>query len=103
MNHKQFQIKPPVIDPKTQSSTDLPMQPSAYWGKEPIWDGHSSIHNAMMDSEGRVWFSARVPPAPHPEFCKKGSAHPPAENAPPDASPRPASVVDPQKGQGSHR
>src|SRR6266699_936402 len=71
VNHKPYFIKHPV--PKPPSSTELPMQPSAYWGKEPIWDGHSSIHNAMMDSEGRVWFTARIRPAPNPDFCKKGS------------------------------
>ncbi|HYT15843.1 MAG TPA: carboxypeptidase-like regulatory domain-containing protein, partial [Burkholderiales bacterium] len=76
VNHKPYFIKHPVPNPKTPSSTELPMQPSAYWGKEPIWDGHSSIHNAMMDSEGRVWFTARIRPAPNPDFCKKGSDHP---------------------------
>jgi len=75
------------------------VQPSAYWGKEPIWDGHSSIHNAMMDSEGRVWFSARIRPAPNPDFCKKGSDHPSAKVAPLDASPRQASVYDPKTGK----
>ena len=32
-------------------------------GDEAIWDGHTSIHNPMMDREGRVWFTARIRPA----------------------------------------
>jgi hypothetical protein len=78
------------------------MQPSAYWGKEPIWDGHSSIHNAMMDSEGRVWFSARIRPAPNPDFCKKGSDHPSAKVAPQESSLRQVSVYDPKTGKWQH-
>ncbi len=76
------------FEPKTPGSLDLPMQPSAYWGKDPIWDGHSSIHNTMMDKDGRLWMSARFRPAPNPAFCRKGSDHPSAKIAPLDASPR---------------
>jgi hypothetical protein len=95
-------IKHPVKDPKTPNSLGLPMQPSAYWGKEPIWDGASSIHNAIMDREGRVWFSARSRPAPNPDFCKKGSDHPSAKIVPLDASPRQISVYDPKAGTWKH-
>jgi len=102
VNHRPYFIKHPVNNPKTPSSTELPMQPSAYWGKEPIWDGHSSIHNAMMDSEGRVWFTARIRPAPNPDFCKKGSDHPSAKVAPLDASVRQVSVYDPKTGKWQH-
>src|SRR6266581_2818474 len=102
VNHRPYFIKHPVDNPKTPSSTSLPMQPSAYWGKEPIWDGHSSIHNAMMDSEGRVWFSARIRPAPNPDFCKKGSDHPSAKVAPQENSVRQVSVYDPKTGKWAH-
>jgi hypothetical protein len=102
VNHRPFFIKHPVDNPKTPSSTELPMQPSAYWGKEPIWDGHSSIHNAMMDSEGRVWFTARIRPAPNPDFCKKGSDHPSAKVAPQESSLRQVSVYDPKTGKWQH-
>src|SRR6266702_4746938 len=102
VNHRPYFIKHPVDNPKTPSSTSLPMQPSAYWGKEPIWDGHSSIHNAMMDSEGRVWFTARIRPAPNPDFCKKGSDHPSAKVVPLDASVRQVSVYDPKTGKWQH-
>src|SRR5438034_2853941 len=96
VTHTASQIKHPVPNPKTPSSTDLPMQPSAYWGKEPIWDGHSSIHNAMMDSEGRVWFSARIRPAANPDFCKKGSDHPSAKVFPLETSGRQITMYDPK-------
>src|SRR5258707_5203735 len=96
VNHRPYFIKHPVNNPKTPSSTELPMQPSAYWGKEPIWDGHSSIHNAMMDSEGRVWFTGRIPPAPHPRFFHKGSHHPSAQSVAPDAAGCPGSVCEPE-------
>jgi hypothetical protein len=99
IKHRAYQIKHPVPNTETPSSTTLPMQPSAYWGKEPIWDGHSSIHNAMMDSGGRVWFTARIRPANNPDFCKKGSDHPSAKVAPLDGSPRQASVYDPKTGK----
>ncbi len=75
-------IKHPYRDPKTPSSLDLPRGPSVYWGDEAIWDGHSSIHNPIMDAKGRVWFTARIRPAADPDFCKAGSDHPSAKVAP---------------------
>ena len=45
------------VQPGTPSSTSLPMQPSPYWGKDPLWDGASSLHNAMMDEQGRVYLN----------------------------------------------
>ena len=56
-------IKHPYRDPKTPSSSTSRAGPSVYWGDEPIWDGHTSIHNPMMDEKGRVWFTARIRPA----------------------------------------
>ncbi|HLX81995.1 MAG TPA: carboxypeptidase-like regulatory domain-containing protein [Burkholderiales bacterium] len=96
------QIRHPFVDPNTPSSLSLPMTPSAYWGDKPIWDGHSSLHNAMMDSEGRVWFSARIRPAPNPDFCKKGSDHPSAKVVPLNESPRQLSMYDPKTGKWLH-
>ena len=96
VKHRAYTIKHPVPNPETPSSKSLPMQPSAYWGGEAIWDGHSSIHNAMMDNDGRVWFAARHRPAANPDFCKKGSDHPSAKVFPLENSPRQASVYDPK-------
>jgi hypothetical protein len=96
VKHRAYTIKHPVPNPETPTAKSLPMQPSAYWGSEAIWDGHSSIHNAMLDNEGRVWFAARHRPAANPDFCKKGSDHPSARAFPLENSPRQASVYDPK-------
>ncbi|MEA3194760.1 MAG: hypothetical protein QOD26_3093 [Betaproteobacteria bacterium] len=101
VKHRAYTIKHPVQS-ETPSSTSLPMQPSAYWGDKPIWDGASSIHNNMMDGDGRVWFSARFRPAANPDFCKKGSDHPSAKVMPLEASPRQLSVYDPNTQKWLH-
>jgi len=95
IRHRAYTVKHPV-DPKTPSSLSLPMQPSPYWGEKPIWDGHSSLHNNMMDADGRIWFSARSRPAANPDFCKQGSDHPSAKVVPLNESPRQLSVYDPK-------
>jgi hypothetical protein len=88
-------IVEPYRDPKTPSQLDAPRGPSAYWGDEPIWDGHTSIHNVMLDEKARAWFSARIRPAPNPDFCKKGSDHPSAKVFPLNESVRQLSMYDP--------
>ena len=92
-------IKHPYLDPKTPSSTDVLRGPSAYWGDEPIWDGHTSIHNVIMDVEGKVWFTARLRPQDDPEYCKQGSSLPSAKAAPLDSSDRQLSRYDPATGK----
>src|SRR5204862_3010088 len=93
--HTASQIKHPYKDPETQSSTSLPKATSAYWGDEPIWDGHTSLHNPMMDREGRVWFTARIRPAgAQPQFCTDGSI-PSSKVTPLKESPRHLSMYDP--------
>jgi len=37
-----------------------PMQPSAYWGDEKIWNTKANNHNAMFDGKGRVWLAATI-------------------------------------------
>ena len=90
------EIRHPYRDPKTPSSLDLPAGPSVYWGDEPIWDGHTSIHNPIMDEKGRVWFTARIRPAANPDFCKAGSDLPSAKVAPLSESARQLSMFDPK-------
>jgi len=96
VNHKAGAIRMPFLDPKTPSSTELPMAKSKFWGDEPIWDGHTSIHNDIMDDQGRVWFAARMGPIGNPDFCKKGSDHPSAKVVPLDGSARHLSMYDPK-------
>ena len=70
----------PILDPKTSTVTFFklpvrdpnmpevpgfgftlqPMQPSAYWGDEKIWNTKANNHNAMFDKKGRVWLAASV-------------------------------------------
>ncbi|MGY8632039.1 carboxypeptidase regulatory-like domain-containing protein [Bradyrhizobium sp. 14AA] len=92
-------IKQPYLDPQTASSADAPQGPSAYWGDEPIWDGHTSIHNVIMDEQGKVWFTARLRPPENPDYCKQGSSHPSAKIAPQATSLRQLSRFDPVSGK----
>jgi hypothetical protein len=94
------EILHPVRDPKTPSSKSSPMQPSPYWGPNPIWDSKASIHNPMMDEKGRVWFTARVRHPNNPDFCKKGSSHPSAKAFPlNNRAGRHLSMYDPATGK----
>ncbi|HZP87966.1 MAG TPA: carboxypeptidase-like regulatory domain-containing protein [Burkholderiales bacterium] len=99
MNHRATQMKMLVRDPDTPSSKQNPMQPSPYWGPEPIWDSQTSMHNPMLDEKGRVWFTSRIRPAANPDFCKKGSDHPSAKLTPIETSNRHLSMFDPSSGK----
>jgi len=89
----------PYLDPETPSSASAPHGPSAYWGDEAIWDGHTSIHNVMFDAFGKVWFTARIRPAANPAYCRTGSNHPSAQVAPQATSVRQLSRFDPATGK----
>jgi hypothetical protein len=91
------EIRHPVRDPETPSSKEHPMAPSPYWGREAIWDGHTTTHNPMLDEQGRVWFTARVRSTRNPDFCRKG--HPSAEVFPLDSANRHLSMYDPRSGK----
>jgi len=95
------QVKHPYRDPKTPSSTDLLRGRSPYWGEEAIWDGHTSIHNPLIDGKGRVWFTARIRAPQNPDYCKAGSDHPSAKVAPLEAADRHLSMYDPKTGKWS--
>jgi hypothetical protein len=108
----------PILDPKTSKVTDFkmpvqdpsmpealgpghaasikPLQPSAYWGDEKLWDTRANNHNAMFDKKGRVWIAATVRGMDNPAFCKKGSEHPSAKVFPLDRSARQVAVLDPK-------
>jgi hypothetical protein len=94
--NRAYDIKHPYRDPKTPSAADLPAGPSVYWGDAPIWDGHTSIHNPIIDEKGRVWFTARIRPAANPDYCKQGSTLASAKVAPLNESARQLSMYDPK-------
>ena len=77
----------PILDPKTNSvsylkmtprdpktpagafiqSGNFPRQPSPYWGEEMIWNSQTSVHNPMLDQDGR-----RVADRAHPRAADAG-------------------------------
>jgi hypothetical protein len=97
--HRATQKRMLVRDPNTPSSKANPMQPSPYWGAEPIWDSQTSMHNPMFDEKGRVWFTSRVRHPANQDFCRKGSDHPSARLTPIDSANRHLSMVDPKSGE----
>jgi hypothetical protein len=94
------EIKVPVRDPKTSSSKDDPMYAaSPYWGDERVWDSQTSPHNPMIDSKGRVWFTARIHGPVNSAFCQKGSDHPSAKLFPVARAGRQLAMYDPKTGK----
>jgi hypothetical protein len=108
----------PILDPKTNKVTFFkmpvqdtempealgpghaasvkPLQPSAYWGNEKLWDTRANNHNSMFDKQGRLWLAATVRGMDNPAFCKKGSEHPSAKVFPLDRSARQVALLDPK-------
>ncbi len=108
----------PILDPKTNVVTNFtlpvrdantplalgpghaasldPLQPSAYWGSERLWDTKANNHNSMIDKKGRVWLSATVRGPNNPDFCKAGSDHPSAKVTPLNSAIRHVAVLDPK-------
>jgi hypothetical protein len=94
-------FKMPVKDPNMPEQPGFgdslkPMQPSAYWGDEKIWETKADNHNGMFDKKGRVWFAATGRGLDNPDFCKKGSDHPSAKAFPLEKSPRQVTILDPK-------
>jgi hypothetical protein len=99
----------PVLDPVHNTTSQIavpyrdadtpgqpkPLQPSAVWGDEAIWDSHITVHNPMFDEHGRVWFTSRIRAADDPEFCKAGSSLPSAKLTPVNRSGRQLAMYDP--------
>jgi hypothetical protein len=90
----------PVRDPNTpNSAANQMLRPSPYWGDEKIWASQASVHNPMLDKEGRVWFTARIRGPENPAFCKAGSDHPSAKLFPVERSTRQLAMYDPKIGK----
>ena len=101
LTNEAFQVKHPFRDANTPSSLSLTHGHSPYWGDEAIWDGHTSIHNPLIDERGRVWFTARIRGPKNPDYCKAGSNLPSAQVAPLDQSTRQLSMYDPKTNKWS--
>jgi hypothetical protein len=108
----------PILDPRTNTATvfhapvrdpdmpeslgpghaamKTPMEASAYWGKEKIWDSRVNNHNSMFDQKGRVWLAAAIRGPDNPDFCEKGSDHPSAKLFPIEKNVRQVGMLDPK-------
>src|SRR5215831_2775823 len=92
------EIRMPVRDPNTPKP-NKPVQPSAYWGDESIWDSQANMHNPMFDEKGRIWFTSVIRPPDNPAFCKEGSSHSSAKLFPVSRSGRQLAFYDPKNKQ----
>ena len=96
------QVKLTVRDPNTPPTSALMVQPSPYWGSEPIWTSKNNVHNPMLDEKGRVWFTSAVRAPDNPDYCKQGSDHPSAKLFPIQRSGRHLAMYDPPSGKITH-
>jgi len=91
----QDQAMPESLGPGHAASIK-PLQASAYWGEEKVWDTRANNHNSMFDEKGRLWLAATVRGMDNPAFCKKGSEHPSAKVFPLERSARQVAMLDPK-------
>ena len=91
-----------VRDPNTPATSPAMLQPSPYWGAEPIWKSKNNVHNPMFDEKGRVWFTSAVRAFDNPDYCKAGSSHPSAKLTPITQSSRHLAMYDPKTRQMTH-
>jgi hypothetical protein len=96
-------FKLPVRDPDMPLSLGpghaaalKPLQSSAYWGDEAIWETRANNHNSMFDRQGRLWLAAAVRGPDNPSFCKQGSDHPSAKAFPMERTNRHLAMFDPK-------
>ena len=90
----------PVRDADTPfMNPQFVFQPSPYNEEEVVWSGKASLHNPMMDHEGRVWMTHTIRAPQTPAFCREGSSHPSAQLFPVESSQRHLSVFDPTTGE----
>ena len=86
-----------VRDEDTPFTTpQIVLEPSPYWGEDIIWSSKPSLHNPMLDEQGRVWLTHAIRAPETPAFCREGSTHPSAQAFPIDRSSRHASYYDPE-------
>ena len=88
----------PILDPKTNTATafqapvrdpnmpeslgpghaaiEKPMQPSAYWGEEKIWDTRVNNHNSMIDKKAASGWPRRSAAADNPASARRAPTIP---------------------------
>jgi hypothetical protein len=92
------QLKVQYRDPDTPGQPK-PLNSSAIWGDEAIWDSHTTVHNPMFDQRARLWFTARIRANDNPAFCKAGSSLISAVLTPVQNSGRQLEMYDPATKQ----
>jgi hypothetical protein len=102
VRHTISQVKLTVRDPNTPPTSPQMVQPSPYWGAEPIWTSKNNVHNPMFDHKGRVWITSAVRPPDNPDFCKEGSGHPSAKLFPVQRASRHLAMYDPASQKLTH-
>jgi hypothetical protein len=102
IKHASSQVPLSVRDTSTKSASGVVMQPSPYWGTEPIWNSKTNVHNPMIDEKGRVWITATVRPPDNPDCCKTGSDHPSAKLFPLNRASRHLGFYDPATKKYTH-
>jgi hypothetical protein len=102
VTHRTSRVPLTVRDPETPPTSPLMVQPSPYWGAEPIWTSRNNVHNPMFDHKGRVWITSTVRPPDNPDFCKDGSLHPSAKVFPVARAGRHLAVYDPKADKLTH-
>jgi hypothetical protein len=102
VRHTTSQVKLTVRDPNTPPTSATMVQPSPYWGSEPIWTSKNNVHNPMFDEKGRVWITSAVRPPDNPPVCKQGSDHPSAKLFPIQRSGRHLAMYDPKTQKLTH-
>jgi hypothetical protein len=88
-----------VRDPNTPATSAVMLQPSPYWGNEPVWTSKNNVHNPMLDERGRVWITSTVRPSANPDYCRQGSSHPSAKLSPVNQAGRHLAMYDPKTKQ----
>ena len=78
------------------AAIEKPMQPSAYWGDEKLWNSKVNNHNSMFDKKGRLWMAAAIRGPDNPQFCKQGSSHPSAKLFPIEKNVRQLAMLEPK-------
>lgn len=99
--HSVSYMKSTPRDPNTPNTSFIeragfPSLPSPAWGAERIWKSQTSVHNPMLDAEGRVWMTSRIRPSKNPAFCQEGSDHPSAKLFPMKEAGRHVAMYDPK-------
>ena len=102
VTHTATRVPLTVRDPNTPATSPSMLQPSPYWGTEPIWTSRNNVHNPMFDGKGRVWITSAVRPPDNPDFCKAGSSHPSARLFPLARAGRHLAFYDPKTREIAH-